>query len=341
MFCSLAGLSPCDIILQDIDSRVVKNLLQALNNRFDKETLLLVKAEFTYVLGILDSLIFDYKNKEDRVLSKKFKAAPMTAFDDDERGKVSWHLSTAEKSFTGNVRTGGGIFAVSSEEAKAILGKLYAGKTRLSLICESITCGDFTDEVFFGKPLIRWANSRNHSWLSGYVFERIEMKDGVDRLRRDAENLLSYVSGEEESDVIEAIIPTFDDVKNRYAQLTGAVMLKSEKEIAMEFIGQLHLMELKNLGPAVVTSLLSAFVHCLSASKQYDEHLTEQLESAGLYFLNPVRGQYFLSQLSNLTLIPDRRISLKNLKTGDTYETILKAIMAACDNDQIPIGSRL
>ena len=39
MFCSLMGLSPCDILLYDIDIKSVREAILALNNRFDSKYL--------------------------------------------------------------------------------------------------------------------------------------------------------------------------------------------------------------------------------------------------------------------------------------------------------------
>ena len=129
MFCSLMGLSPCDILLYDIDIKSVREAILALNNRFDSKYLSKIKAEFFYVFDILsNNLIFDYESREDRILSKKLNVAKMTTFGESnpsDNYEIIRKLEKAKKVFTGKVKVKNNIVAVKSEKTKEILELLY------------------------------------------------------------------------------------------------------------------------------------------------------------------------------------------------------------------------
>lgn len=341
MFCSLIGLSPCDIILQDINARVIQTALQLLDNRFDSKLLNLIRSELSYVLTVMDGMQFDYEEREDRILNKKLVANMSLFGSDDEKQKAEDHLARANKVFTGNIIVKGQSVAVGSEEVNKILMQLYDGRTRLMSLRNSIQTREFSDDIFFGKRLTEWANSRTLIWLSKYASERLERQDNIATLKRDAEKLFSHVNSKEDSEIIEIEPPSLEEFRTIYIQLSGNLPSSAEEELMVKFIGLLADRNISAMGSQAISALTSIFVYLLLASKSYTPDVAERLEACGLYFMNPVRAESMMISFSDLTLVPERRIVLKNLERGDSYETLLGAIIAACENDTTPIGAEI
>lgn len=347
MFCALFGLSPCDVILNDIDIQTVKELIQALNNRFDMEALIQVKAEFQYVADILtNSLIYDYENREDRVLAKKMGAATMNSFGDFGASQDKWQierqLQNAKKVFTGKVKTKQGVILVRSQKAKMILETLHEKRNFIQSISNSIGNASFDESVFFGKPVVWWATMNNHNWLTSLVETRIKAQDDIERMVLDAKKLLRYVNREE--DIQEDLFGhefTLEYLQKQYHLVGGGFFTLKQVKLSEQFCEKMQTLEQNRLKPSISDAILKSFLYCLKFAEDFETEIAEDLEQCGLYFMNPVRAEIMLEYLSNFTLIPEKKLCLCDPEFGDGYETILNAVISAGENDSTLIGDYL
>lgn len=347
MFCSLMGLSPCDILLYDIDIKSVRNTILALNNRFDVKYLNQIKAEFFYVFDILSkNLIFDYESREDRVLSKKLNVAKMTTFGEssssNDNYEIARRLENAKKVFTGKVKVKNNVIAIRLEKTKEILELLYDKRQLIFNIAEMINAGSFQDGMFFGKSIVWWINVKSHYWLTNLVETRIKTQDNIDRLMIDAKKMLEYMS---DDDVLyfsqnnEDI--TFSMLRNQYVQMTGLEFREDQKILCEAFCEKINGLKSNNLTEDGMLSISRLFLYCLIASDKYDPEVAEELNTIGLYFMNSVKAEMMLKLLSDYSLISEQKIVLHDFSSGDSYHTILNAICALTYNDKTPVGAIL
>lgn len=346
MFCSLMGLSPCDIVLYDIDIRAVREAILVLNNRFDAKYLDEIKTEFYYVFDILSkNLIFDYESREDRVLSKKLNVAKMQTFGEDtflDNYEIMKRLEQSKKIFTGKVKVNGNVVAIKSEKTKQILELLYAKRQLIYDIANMIDTRNFKNEMFFGKPVIWWINVKSHYWLTNLVETKIKAQDNIDRLIVDAKKMLEYMKdGETVFHLQESTDITFSILRNQYIQMTGTELRESQKVLCDIFCEKINGLKSNNLTEDTLLAISRLFLYCFIASDKYDEEVAEELDSLGLYFMNSVKAEMMLKMFSDYSLIPERKIILQDFSSGDSYKTILNAICALVYNDKTPVGTIL
>ncbi|GHU53009.1 hypothetical protein AGMMS49975_10050 [Clostridia bacterium] len=338
MFCSLFGLSPCDLILLNVDVGTVKRLLQLLNNRFDVGQLEKVGQEFDYVLEVLDNLlVFDYDNREDRVLSKKLSIPNAVA----DRREAEEHLRNAPKSFTGNVRTGGSVFTVADENAREILGRLYNGRARLRRISEMITHGTFEEEVFFGRSVTWWQHVRNLSWVSEVVAERLKTKDDVSKIEVDSARILEYAANDDDDVLPDVPLPSFGEVSETFVRIGGNQLGKAQERLYEKFAETLYTIGCSHIGTDAMNAVTTAFAYCLKSEEEFSVETAVGLERCGLYFMNAVRADFMIEMLSNLSVVPERRISLADPSFGDGYRVMFSAVLAAVRNAKTEIGEAI
>lgn len=346
MFCNLMGLSPCDILLYDIDIKSVREAILALNNRFDSKYLSKIKAEFFYVFDILsNNLIFDYESREDRILSKKLNVAKMTTFGESnpsDNYEIIRKLEKAKKVFTGKVKVKNNIVAVKSEKTKEILELLYNKRQLIYDIAEMINGGNFRDEMFFGKPVIWWINIKSHYWLTSLVETRIKTQDNIERLTVDAKKMLNYMEDDSvTSSLQENEEITFSMLRNQYVQMTGSEITEEQRVLCDSFCEKINSLKVNNLTDDTLLSISRLFLYCFVATDNYDKEVAEELNNIGLYFMNSVKAEMMLKLLSDYSLIPERKIMLHDFDSGDSYKTILNAICALAYNDKTPVGAVL
>jgi hypothetical protein len=340
------GLSPCDILLYDIDIKSVREAILALNNRFDSKYLSKIKAEFFYVFDILsNNLIFDYESREDRILSKKLNVAKMTTFGESnpsDNYEIIRKLEKAKKVFTGKVKVKNNIVAVKSEKTKEILELLYNKRQLIYDIAEMINGGNFRDDMFFGKPVIWWINIKSHYWLTSLVETRIKTQDNIDRLIVDAKKMLNYMKDDDTTYFLQENEDiSFSILRNQYIQMTGVELREEQRVLCDTFCEKINSLKANNLLENTMLSISRLFLYCFIASDNYDEEVAEELNMIGLYFMNSVKAEMMLKLLSDYSLIPERKIVLQDFSSGDSYKTILNAICALSYNDKTPVGAIL
>ena len=341
MLCSLFGLSPIDVVRFDIESSVVKGLIELLNTRFEIQKLNDVKLEFSYYYDLFKSgPVMDYVNREDRVSAKKISAGVsiMTAFG-DATASVKEQLKSAPVEFTGKFHSKRNGTVNVSDPASLELIKLVSGKYEMfKTIADSIQIGEFHDEKFFGRSLSNLSSLKNASFFYFQAYERLENNDDIEKLLQDSVGLMSYINTSHQSRKSFEFIST-SYLEGLYRMFFNEGFSSEQSAFLTETTEFLKTTNYKALSANAINSLFIALVYTFISDKLYNPRLQSDLEMCDIYSENAVKSSLFLNMVKSLSFVSEGKAQLNtNASRAKAYTSALIAIIEASENRINSVG---
>jgi hypothetical protein len=347
MFCSLFGLSPMDVVLFDINASVIKGLTSSLNNRFDSKKLFDVKSEFLYFYELMkNGPEFDYLDREDRVLAKKALSGRMTAFGGEDESlsvRVRDQLESAPKGFVGRFATKDGhTVSVENEKAREIVLTLNKKVGRFKSIADGIVPGEFFDEKFFGKSLSELSLIKRVNFLYRICSIRLENRDDIEKLQRDAIEFSKYLVSSEESVSRDFSFPETGDLEKFYFGFSGKKFDSRQTLLLGKLFSFLLNVSAENVAFSQVNSLAMAMVYCFLSEDMFEQTFVDELEKCGMFGFSKVKSEMLLNMVMSVSFVSEGKARFVVNKSDDgdeTYVQALNVIKKVTENYLTPLGS--
>lgn len=190
------GLTGVNLVLSDINIQQFKELVKSLDTNTNRPILNLLKDDLEYLKKSLESLPFQYADREAIIASAKLKGGRYA--DEDEKEDLEIFLRSQRKVLSRHfVKSDNSMFQVSDCSFE-ILKALYNRKDKVDTLLKFITVGEDNSGVMvFGQTLYR-LKTRSRSYLNNLLYNRFghysNSEDYLENFKDEVDTLNEYVS---------------------------------------------------------------------------------------------------------------------------------------------------